>query len=737
MDIVYILKVLWRKKWWLISIPIVAAVAAYFFSLSIVDQFRASTQMATGFTTNESIRVSDDRFNPRDVDMNFSNMLAAMSSGVCYNLVSYRLVLHDLDSAAVTFRTPSANEKFKATPQDLQLAKELFRKKLENLEPLTTDEQHAELLLNTLDAFNYGYSFLKGNLVAYRIPNTDYIHIECTSENPALSAYVVNSFCEEFLRYYQQEKVEGSSISVSFFQQLVEQKKKELDEKSETLKTFKATNSFVNINEEGNSNVLQTAELEKQEDEVSSKIYGLRLQIDRYNADLAHINGANVSGNNARIVQLRERIKTLNERYITSGSNNPVLLDSLNSLRSQLKIELSKVKSPVDVTQKLTAEEITQKLNDLQIELAIEQSKLNSVTSKIRNLKGNMSGYASKEAVVASLQSEVDVASKEYLEAVNRYNEARNKLQASTGTIRQLHKATPPANPLSKKRLLIIIAAAFTSFCFCVFVIVVLEFLDTTLKSPEQFKRMLGLDLAEMLIKVDTQSLNFNTLFDLKTNNQDLEMFKEFVRKLRYQIESANSQIFLVTSCKKAEGKTFIIFTLAYVLSLVNKRVLIIDTNFKNNSLTKWLGTKKSDVKLLEKKRDYEVKLITGGKAKTESEEEKATELVAPTRFRNIFLIGNNGGFDSPDEIISGRDFTRLIKTLSEEYDYIFLEGAALNEYSDSKELIKYVEKVIPIFAADTSIGSMDRDSITFLKSLGKKLSGAILNKVEPKNLKI
>jgi polysaccharide biosynthesis transport protein len=342
--------------------------------------------------------------------------------------------------------------------------------------------------------------------------------------------------------------------------------------------------------------------------------------------------------------------------------------------------------------------------------------------------------------VVSSLTSEVDVASKEYLEAVNRFNEANNKLLASTATIRQLFRATAPASHLSNKKLLIIGAAGFASLFFCVFVFVLLEFLDTTLKTPEHFKRTLNLELAEQLIRINTQTLNFKTVFETKTNSEDLEVFKEFVRKLRFQIESENARIFLVTSCKRGEGKTFVTFTLAYVLSLVNKKVLIIDTNFKNNALTKWLSIKGGDLKLLERKKDYELKLITKSNNKSSqdySSEESGSDLVAPTRFNNIYIIGNNGGFESPDEILSGRDFGKLIDLLSSEYDYIFLEGAALNDYSDSKELIKYVEKVIPVFAADTSVGQLDRESITYLRSLDKKLTGAILNKVDFKNLKM
>ncbi len=748
MDIIYLLKVLWRKKLWLVLIPIISGASAYFFTLTLVNQYRSATQLATGLTTNESIRVSDERPTIRDTDLSFNNLLTSMNSGICSNLTSYRLILHEFDSAGVSFRSPGNNKEVELSTQEIKLAREEFRRKLEKLELLTLDDENSRLLLDALDWYGYNYQFIKEGLKIYRVPNTDFIQVEFTSENPSLSAYAANAFCEEFLRYYKGQREEGSGISVSFFKQLVEQKKKEMDERTETLKTFKATNSFVNINEEGSSKLLQISELDLEQDNVESKIYGLNLSLDRFNNELASLNGEGGSStpsnsSNVRILNLRERINRLNERYITTGSSNHVLLDSLNLLRSQLKNEMASLSSGGTQPSGLTKAELTNKVNDIKIEIAIEQSKLNSITTKLRNLRGSISGYASKESVVASLQGEVDVATKEYLDAVNRYNEANNKLLASTGTIRQLYKATASANPVSNKKILIIAGSVFASFFFCVFVFVGLEAIDTTLKTPEHFKRTVKIDLAEQLIKVDTQALNFLTLFDTKTNNPELEVFKEFIRKLRYQIESTNSRIFLITSCKKGEGKTFITFTLAHVMSLVNKRVLIVDTNFKNNGLTRWLSTKKQDVKYLERKKDYEVILLTGKEySRKPSDDEESTEesiynLVTPTRFRNIFIIGNNGGFESPDEILSGKNFSQLIDILSTEYDYIFLEGAALNDYSDTKELEKYVQKVIPVFSADTSIGQLDRESINYLRSLGNKLAGAILNKVELKNLKI
>ena len=63
------------------------------------------------------------------------------------------------------------------------------------------------------------------------------------------------------------------------------------------------------------------------------------------------------------------------------------------------------------------------------------------------------------------------------------------------------------------------------------------------------------------------------------------------------------------------------------------------------------------------------------------------------------------------------------------------MEGPALNDYSDSKELIDYADKVIPVFSADALLNHHDKESIKYFKSINGKLMGTVLNKVKFKHL--
>ena len=78
-------------------------------------------------------------------------------------------------------------------------------------------------------------------------------------------------------------------------------------------------------------------------------------------------------------------------------------------------------------------------------------------------------------------------------------------------------------------------------------------------------------------------------------------MFSHFLRKIRYEVQSSNSKVFLITSTQVKSGKSFLIVSLSYALSLVHAKVLIIDTNFRHNSLTKALLPRMDTRKLLKK----------------------------------------------------------------------------------------------------------------------------------------
>ncbi|HEY9706011.1 MAG TPA: hypothetical protein V6C58_26485, partial [Allocoleopsis sp.] len=178
-------------------------------------------------------------------------------------------------------------------------------------------------------------------------------------------------------------------------------------------------------------------------------------------------------------------------------------------------------------------------------------------------------------------------------------------------------------------------------------------------------------------------------------------------------------QSFLFTSLRDQEGKSFLAAGLAYNLAMKNKKVLIIDTNFKNNTLTH-LSAKQ---------------LVNNFVTEGDENSVAATRLDLDISLPTVDILGNKGGKNSPSELLSGVDFSKTVRELGKKYDFIFLEASCLTKYSDARELVDYVDKVIAIFDSNTVIASTDENSLGFLKGLNEKLLGCILNKVELKNL--
>ena len=139
MDLLFLGKVLWRKLWILLSVPLIAAFAAYLFTMDTPETYLSKAQLATGFTINDQVQLSEERFNSREADIKFSNLISAMNSGLAVNLTSYRLLLHDLNPENVPFHRPDP-EQFRPTEEEIQKVREVVSRKLANFSPLATTD---------------------------------------------------------------------------------------------------------------------------------------------------------------------------------------------------------------------------------------------------------------------------------------------------------------------------------------------------------------------------------------------------------------------------------------------------------------------------------------------------------------------------------------------------------------------------------------------------------------------
>lgn len=230
MDIVYFIKALLKKKWWILFSTIAAVAAAFAFTIGKPKLYASTAQMATGFTTNEQIKLRDENVNLFEADVKFDNVIETMNSPLVIGLLACDLLVHDLTSNK-PFRHLS--EKELKDPHYTSANKEeivrICRQKIDSLQILSSSLPNERKVLEFMKVYRYDYESIRKMMYATRLSRTDYINIICYSDNPDLSAYTVNTLYKEFIRFYRSSRSERSVENVETFEALVNQKKAELD----------------------------------------------------------------------------------------------------------------------------------------------------------------------------------------------------------------------------------------------------------------------------------------------------------------------------------------------------------------------------------------------------------------------------------------------------------------------------------------------------------------------------
>lgn len=745
MDLRQLVLALWNKKWILILVPMIAVLTAFAVRLFGDWKYKSTAQLATGLTVSDKIVEKGNYLNPYEIQVTFNNLVEIIRSKAVLGQVSYKLLEHDLTDTTIGFRTFNEEKAQKSgliidlDDRKIEFLK-ILRDKIDSLVLLNPNRITEKTILKVIEGFGYDYESLIENLAVYRVNQSDFMEVSFTSDNPLLSAFVVNSVCAEFIKYYSSSKASRSTVSIASLESIVKQRKDYLDVKMEELKNFKSRNELFNSEAESEAKLRQVKSYEDQIATEQQKVRSLELTIANLSVRIKDGEVSNGQQNYNLVVTLRGKISDMNDRYIRGGQTSSTLLDSLTLFRNQLDDALRKVNESSKLTN-AELKELKSRREEARIDLEIARENLTSLNKIYNSIRYGLTDFASKESVGKSLEKEVDVAREEYLAAQNRLNEAKEQVVTNNVSITQVVVAEPAEKAESRKTLIFMVLSGAITFIVCAFTIVGIELTDSRIKSPQRFKQLTRLKLAGAIPKLDDPDFAWDV--NLKTNGSHRASINDEIRKIRFEIDSYRAKVIMVTSIRENQGKSFFIIALAFSLSLLKKRILIIDTNFKNNSLSKILMAR-PNLDLLLENILKNTKLISGHKDGNGSQENEDKtkgnylydkELITRTQNEWIDIIGNKNSRLSPSEIIPGGDFKVLLGWLIGTYDYILLEGPNLNDYSDSKELAQFVDLVIPIFSAESTIDQKDIESIAYLRGLQERLGPSVLNLVDTSNL--
>jgi uncharacterized protein involved in exopolysaccharide biosynthesis/Mrp family chromosome partitioning ATPase len=729
MDLIYLFKSLMRRKWFIIISTLMAVLAAFLLTLEQEKLYKSVAQIATGFTMSDQVKLKEESFNIYEIDVKFNNVIEALKSPRVLGMTSYNLMLHDLENPDKAFRVLSVEDKKYNAYRQLDRAKAIaiLTKKYNEEQLLSSYDPEERKIQELLKIYRYDLETLRYVLYAGRVQRTDFIDIQYRSINPELSAYIVNQVCTEYLRNYESSRNQLTVQNIETLKKLVDQKRDELDAKIANIKVM----GTLDVSVESSSKLEQISNFENRLADEKSLNNSTQLALQQINTRLAEMGKTNSqtsstnSAMNNELTTLRTQSNEAYSDYVNKGSNDAALYAKYQALKNEYKAKLATIVSATSTaTAGNTLADLQQKKSDLELQVKSSAQNIDAYEQKIRQLNSSMGAAASRGANNLALQKEVELAQQEYESIKSRYDAAVNNKIAPMDNFHQILFGQPAVEPEPSKRLIIIALAGMSMLVFCCIAIIFLEYVDLSIKTPTQFLKVLELKLLGVVNRIHFKHVPLEQIFtDPNLKKHNTAVFRELLRKLRFEMEDSGKKIFLFTSTKPREGKSTIIKALAYSLSLSKKSVLIIDTQFPNNSLTRDFGAQPVLESFSSSVEDFNTDAIK--------------QLVTESPLPGVFVIGCEGGEYTPSEVLKPGNMLEYLKTLTHQYDYILMEGAALNDRSDSKELMKYAEIIIAVISARSSVKQTDKETIIFLQNLHEKLGGAILNFVEPENIDI
>lgn len=179
--------------------------------------------------------------------------------------------------------------------------------------------------------------------------------------------------------------------------------------------------------------------------------------------------------------------------------------------------------------------------------------------------------------------------------------------------------------------------------------------------------------------------------------------------------DDSNNHIIGVSSAMTGDGKTITAINLAYALSQLKKRVLLIDCDLRRPSVHKKLA--------VEKKTGLS-EYLTGQLNKEEII--RSFEFKDATSKFNIIVSGENP--PNPMELISSEKMKNLLEHLREEYDYIIIDLPPTGEVSDALAVADYLDGMLLVVRQNYCNRWALAQAISQFEFVNAKILGIVLN---------
>jgi len=402
-------------------------------------------------------------------------------------------------------------------------------------------------------------------------------------------------------------------------------------------------------------------------------------------------------------VELYKRRSELSKKY---GQKHPQMV----AIGSELK-----------TLQKRKAQEVNQVVNSLKNEYKVALARENSLKNSLAKQKKESLDLNQKAIEYGVLRRAAESARQMYELLIKRFKETSMTEEMRTGNIRIVDRAEVPRSSVKPRKKQTILLAVIVSLFLGIGLAFFLEYLDNTIKIPEDVKQHLKVPYLGPVPLLPMKSNGDSwgdTNPELVILHSPKSAASESYRGIRTSILFSSSesapQVIQISSASPLEGKTITTANLGVTMAQAGWKVIILDCDMRRPRLHKLFGLAK----------DRGISNLLVGRS-------DFSETIFHTRIPNLDICPCGPIPPNPSEILGSTRMATVLNDLRKQYAHILIDSTPSMAVTDAVVLSKWVDGIIMVIRAGSVPREAVKNAVDRFGTVGTYVLGAILNGID------
>jgi capsular exopolysaccharide synthesis family protein len=346
------------------------------------------------------------------------------------------------------------------------------------------------------------------------------------------------------------------------------------------------------------------------------------------------------------------------------------------------------------------------------------RSQIDGLQGKIDEEEKKILGLGRVAIEYGQLEREADSSRQIYEALLNRLHQTSSEAQTQASSMVIVDRAKPPGRPYKPQPFVNLLIGFFIGTIGGVILAFFLEYLDSSLSTPDDIEKGLGLELYGIIPESEmNKDMPFQgQLFGGGTGHSPAA---ESIRALRTALlfhlrHTSGCRSLLITSPNPGEGKSTIAFNLATAFQQNHLKVLLIDTDLRKPRLHKILN-------------------LTPSKGLTDVLEGRASfeeSVIANVPGLGFDFLSSGTHSSCPAEILGSVKLKELLSQLGKSYDVILLDSPPYLAVADVAILNELAAGVVVVVRYHNTDKRHIRDLNRRFNILEGKGLGVVMNRV-------